>query len=501
MAFKSDIPTRLVTVRNGTIRTRVDPVTYLIDFGGIGTEVAYYSGWDLLDVAQPVVCQWKDEAGMWVILGLNGVPADEQPGDSTSGGEFSWGVSWHNRPVSDLVTGPAGDIVDPSVGQSPHWVEGTRTQNAAFLSETLGYAVSFNEWWRTEDGGATWDAGVGTAGTDPDTSQVASPTGSIFYRIAWDGREDDGIIHIGIDSSSGTSGLFYRELDVATNDADPIHFALSHAASSGSKSLGIVVAKNGDIFLAGTGFGTPVAAKATDGIGETWAAVSAPDLWSNECLGWWPDASASDPNDLIMFLYGSGAYKVRPYDHSLDSWGTQTSWTTGKASPTQLGNDSTRNHSTAYRPSDGHIFHALLDSNTPAGASVEFYDSIGSTFTPKTDVWAGGGSDWVRSCALTIDTNEVITCFYTRDPENADMQSANIYYKTSSDGGDTWSDEAEYTSGWQDHIGQLFVDPGPVAGWGFVAATVTTEGTAQSAAEPAGSEIVGYTGDEGTWSF
>ena len=83
MAFKSDIPSRDPFKRNGFVRARVDAVTYLVDFGGLGgTEVAFYPGSLLLSIGAGVTAEWKDEMGMWYIAGADSVIIANQSGET-----------------------------------------------------------------------------------------------------------------------------------------------------------------------------------------------------------------------------------------------------------------------------------------------------------------------------------------------------------------------------------------------------------------------------------
>jgi hypothetical protein len=70
--FPTDKPIRGSFTRKATISTRVTATTYLVDFGTPDgpTEIAFYSGFDLLNPGTQVICARMNETGSWRIVDI-----------------------------------------------------------------------------------------------------------------------------------------------------------------------------------------------------------------------------------------------------------------------------------------------------------------------------------------------------------------------------------------------------------------------------------------------
>lgn len=87
MTLKTDIPTRETHTRLGFVRARVTAVDYLVDFGEVQPEFAFYSGALLLSVGTAVICRWRGESAMWVITGLT---TESSPTEQVTAADVSY---------------------------------------------------------------------------------------------------------------------------------------------------------------------------------------------------------------------------------------------------------------------------------------------------------------------------------------------------------------------------------------------------------------------------
>lgn len=349
MAFKSDIPTRNVRSRSGFIRTRVDPVTYLVDFGGPqGPEVAYYSGATLLGVGQPVVADWLDEAGMWMITALSGEPleGDGEGGGGSGGGSSASATVYMGSGLFNLADGKAfygysyaspsfGDRIDYDSLPTGGVASLTPTPSGEFLWVRAGSFIRIYTLDLTLIASSSSISGSNSARlyTISETTAVMGvSTGSVHW-FEWDG--DATVTDIGTDSPSagvmeivvspdksqiaidGISGSDQRKMSVYEIDPGPSLGSLVARSSQHANqlSVGLAWSPDGTKISAGFRAGTRVATWPFDGtsFGAQYTPSEPPGAFANSGV---QESIDYSPDSKYLGVASTGTPWIQAYDQT-----------------------------------------------------------------------------------------------------------------------------------------------------------------------------------------
>lgn len=302
---------------------------------------------------------------------------------------------------------------------------------------------------KTTDYGVTWNINA-----------TAIKAGTIIGLAVWFDKWTPGdsgtLIHLAyVDSDS--DDVFYRQLETATDTlGTEISVFAGASASAPNSSLSITKSKAGRILIAYdiNGASTETGFYKSDDFPVTAFTVKSQTAFheaaSTDYYQLFP-ANLADTNDIWALFLDRSANEItlKTYDDSGDSWSaiaesaaimTCTEVAATTALPQMAG---------AVRSSDGNLILAAWDSMDTAGALLRVFDiTNASTITEKTKVIDDGATnanDDQALVAVGLDSvNGTIYVFYCGviAGTSTAYTSLPVYYKTSTDGGTTWSSAA-----------------------------------------------------------
>lgn len=317
---------------------------------------------------------------------------------------------------------------------------------------------------KSTDAGATWGAAV----TLTNRGSVGALAIDVYYE-RWNDTTNNPIAHVTWLADDGTRGLFYQWVDLSTETqqsaAAQLLAGFSPTPYGGLAAIG--VALNGDIHVVGVGPTTGFVPRhfiSTNG-GTSFSAAATFGIEQQNNIQILPDASTGDSADVLAIWsrYSDHTLYAVPWDNSASSWLTPAviNNSTWPAYEAVLPAETYANLATGYRRSDGHLFVlAYNGNNTGTPNTLRCFEIYGSgSITQRTDVLTG--SPYADSCGLTIapSTGDLWVA-YARDNGGASFTSMEVYYKTSSDDGVTWSTETLYSSE-SARMNMVYFDPSP----------------------------------------
>lgn len=294
---------------------------------------------------------------------------------------------------------------------------------------------------KSVDGGETWSAGVELL----DTTVVSI---DIYYE-RWGSLSAPPIVHVVGHDDSGSRGLYYNSINLATEvQGTPLEI-VSFSADPAGASSSVVVARNGDIhvYAAGAFIGQNHYIS-TDGGASFSASGSTLSVGQGDHLVLVPDYESADTADIAAILFDYSATDLLRYrwDDSAAAW---TVATTIDASVAQVLN---QNVAVALNRTTGHIkVLAFVAGSSPE--TLKSYDVYGTTVTARTNVLTSIADASI--CAVAINLQGHVYAFYSR--------AESVYYKVSTDDMVTWSTETAYSSVAASSVGAtvigIHVDP------------------------------------------
>ena len=324
----------------------------------------------------------------------------------------------------------------------------------AFTSPLIGYAFYITTAQviceKTTDGGQTW-AQILTLTTG---SETVSGLG-IWYD-EWTPAYSGTRIHVAFINTLADN-VYYRYLDTATDTLGAT--VTVHGTGTMVSGLNCVPsitrAKGGNLQIewgAGSAFGSH---RSTDN-GLTWSPRTNVREVDEDWAYVYP-ANAADPNDLIVVYtdISANAITVKEIDDSANTVSeSATIESVADQTSQQLGHS---HFGAAVRHSDGHLILATIDIRAAAGTSdFRVFDINGAaSIVEKTPIGLSRGNIWnpavfidqvtddiyvVYNGTLTFPSEQVL-CTTT-----AGTGQTAIYYKKSTDGGNTWGPEVLYSA-------------------------------------------------------
>lgn len=322
-----------------------------------------------------------------------------------------------------------------------------------FTTDQIGYSFFITAttvdlaYKKTTDGGTTWSAVVVI-----DTAVTGWTNVAVWYDQWTPGDTTGTKIHIAA-SDTTTDDIYYTFLDT---NGDTLKGSVV-AAVSGTTTLNaladgpptITKGASGNYFIAANFASTAggKVSKATDGTGDTWTDAT-PASWSSVAIDQIQLLPLSTDNDVIAIRADTANNDIdsRVYDEVGDAW--DTSWT----SIGSLTENTTYDQwfSASIKKSTGNVSLAVANQTNNAANDINFY-----SFTDSGRTWTQGGNlitndATVMMPATLIDENNAdIYVAYLRGTVEATM---GIYFRKSTDGGATWSDESVKLHGLSDDV-------------------------------------------------
>lgn len=315
----------------------------------------------------------------------------------------------------------------------PFW---TTSLRGAFFA--VDVSLDFSAYFTT-DGGSNWTKNNSEAGTHGRSAvwfdrQEVGNSGTLAHCVFLN------------DPGAGSSETFrYANYDISNDTWSAPVTITGSLTLSGAYSCFITGTKAGGLIA---GFANPAAtqsgaAKSTDG--ASWSAITSP--WESNAGDWaqgvWCDTDDDNDGAILFWDISADAISIKVYDDSGDSW-TETA-----VASSMVEHASLSSWSAATRLSDGKVIAYAWNAVDSATADLKGWElNINSVASPVvtgltdvvTDLAESGG------CAVYIDPNSnVIYCAYLKGGTWAATVDAK--YKSSADGGTTWSVEHVYSDG------------------------------------------------------
>ncbi|MEX0931667.1 MAG: hypothetical protein WDZ88_02870 [Candidatus Paceibacterota bacterium] len=323
-----------------------------------------------------------------------------------------------------------------------------------FVNDTKGYTFFVDSsnacvYASTTDAGATWSSPYVVDGIN--TSDCIRV--NVWYDRWTPGNTTGEIIHIST-IDTGDDDIFYTELD--TSD-DTISTTVVATTQSGT-------------FAAGTNFHSVT--RASDG--DIYMAVNdASDSWIVSCSGTCTNAGnwseitnphdlQNDWNILLPLLSGeimSIRYDVSDNDYDYQIW-NGTSWSGSWVTiDTSSGENTTydAHYGATVDVRTGDVYMSYITDNGTLGTDddirVAVYDYNTGSWTQKTNVLTNDSKGLTDTKIAINQHSNKLYVVYTGMTNTGDTTTGNVYYKTSDNGGDTWSSEVQVNSSASDLYG------------------------------------------------
>lgn len=301
-------------------------------------------------------------------------------------------------------------------GRSQIWLDATTVYQ---FYPTLGLYYQ-----KSVDAGATWGTAVEIL--------PSTPVNVDIYYERWGSLSAPPIVHVVSHDDTGTRGLFYNHLNLATEvQGTPIQIVSFSADPSGGV-LSVCVARNGDVhaYLYGAVAGN-YHYISSDGGASFSSSGSTLAVGQADNLVLVPDFQSADTADLVAILYDYSATDLLRFQWD-DSAGAWSSSTTIDASVAQ---NLTQNTCVAVNRTTGHI-KVLAFTAGSSPETLKSYDVYGATVTARTNVLTSIANASI--CAIAINLIGHVYAFYSR--------AESVYYKVSTDDMVTWGVETAYSS-------------------------------------------------------
>lgn len=292
----------------------------------------------------------------------------------------------------------------------------------------------------SSDGGFGWvsPALIKATGTnsiaalwyDKDTP---SNTGTIIHIVYMDATSDD-ILYRPLDTAGGVVSL----------GTETTVFAGVSTGSLANTALSITRAIGGNLYVAfDMDGGTEVGFYRSTDAGGTWGArtdVNEPPGSDYYLLA---PGFAADTNDIICIYWDRSASEIsrKIYDDSANTWG-ETSIAT---SMTAIANStSSPQFSITVDDANNKILLVAWSNRLTVNADLRFWTIDESGIVEGTNVVLNSSGNQ-QGCAICLATDT--TTIYVFFGGASSGSDANIYYKTSTDAGSTWSAEVRLSNG------------------------------------------------------
>jgi len=297
---------------------------------------------------------------------------------------------------------------------------------------------------KTTNGGLNWSP-----------SQVIDTTIAYWVNVAvwydqWTPGDTSGTkIHIAA-SDYGTDDVYYTYLDTASDTlkgsvvtAVPGSTTLTVAAD-GPPSI---TKGGGDALFISANFTSTVGGKvykSTDGAGDSWTNTN-PTSWSSVAI---------DQIQLLPLLTGDDIIAIRAdtanddIDYQIYDETTTDQWSGSWTSISSLTENTTYDNwfSATIKKSTGDVYLTFANYTNNTANDIEFWSfdesDRGSGFTPGANVYDNSNTVLSPVPIVEEDTGDIYVAYARGTLAN----TMRVYYKSSSDGGTSWSDESSTVS-------------------------------------------------------
>ena len=295
-------------------------------------------------------------------------------------------------------------------------------------------------WMASYDSGFSWSAKV----------LVKAVANNSLYSVwfdRWTPGDTGLVVHIAYAEATGDDVL-YRPFDISTETlgTETTIFAGTSTGSVANMCVSITKAIGGNLYcLFDIDGGTETGFYRSTDAGGTWGSLSNTAEGGDYFL--LAPGFAADTQDILCIFWDRSASEIsrKIYDDSGDSW-AETSISTGMTSIANT--TSASQFSISVDDANNKILLAAWTNRNTVNADLKFWTIDESSITAGTDVVLNSGGNQC-SCALSlVVSSSTIYCFYIGKADGSETigSSVGVYYKTSADGGTTWSAETTASS-------------------------------------------------------
>ena len=295
-------------------------------------------------------------------------------------------------------------------------------------------------WMVSYDSGFSWSAKV----------LVKAVANNSLYSVwfdRWTPGDTGLVVHIAYAEATGDDVL-YRPFDISTETlgTETTIFAGTSTGSVANMCVSITKAIGGNLYcLFDIDGGTETGFYRSTDAGGTWGSLSNTAEGGDYFL--LAPGFAADTQDILCIFWDRSASEIsrKIYDDSGDSW-AETSISTGMTSIANT--TSASQFSISVDDANNKILLAAWTNRNTVNADLKFWTIDESSITAGTDVVLNSGGNQC-SCALSlVVSSSTIYCFYIGKADGSETigSSVGVYYKTSADGGTTWSAETTASS-------------------------------------------------------
>lgn len=413
------------------------------------------NAWSTQTSALVVACALKESSTAWLALGGSVQWNVDLTGNRSTGRSDKEVASVATLPDTiGFYVNALADVADQTcsivVIRSP-LIESTvdddvldnlnehRGMKAVWTTQLIGYVFFLNaagvlQYRKTTDQGVTW----GTAVT------VYNPGGGTVMNFdlwydQWNaGKRKETQIHIALlwEFLNDDSWL-YIAFDVADDSftaASQIIQTIGISTDPSETTIAICKANGGYLYVASRHFGDPTNDqffRSMNG-GQTWDAFSDWGFNAIETRIKLFPAATADPNDIVLIedsIFFLGLYLFARWENATNSWGPATTFGSANSPPDYL------EFAGVIRHSDGSLFIAHWENFGNSTNDLRLTEITSTGTIQHTRVVENDSGGTLAGIAI-CQSSDTIFVFYGSGTIGSAMD---IFYKSSTDGGTTWS--------------------------------------------------------------
>lgn len=280
---------------------------------------------------------------------------------------------------------------------------------------------------------------------------------SVWYD-RWSGINAD-LAHV-VYTDSSSDDTFYRTLDCSNNTLGTERTVFAGASTTSAGVLSVTRARGGNIMVVTCiDDTTEYDTRKSTNLGVNWTSTTTDvyEAGSTDQLCLIPGWNA-DNQDVMAIFWDSSAdeISVKRYDDSADTW-TETSISTGMVESVSGTTTGFPHFAISVDLANSRNVLIAWTAVDTANADLKCWTIDDTTITGKTDVVLNSTDDQGLAAISIKDTTWTVYYVGKSDGSHSFNSDIAIYYKTSTNGGTTWSSEQELISNFKDNIVSIFV--------------------------------------------
>ena len=286
---------------------------------------------------------------------------------------------------------------------------------------------------KTVDGGDNWAATVNVSLGTPDTGEAIG----VWYD-RWTPGDTGTLIHIAFADDNVGRDVVWRSLDTATDTLSGQVVVIAGGGSASAFQIAITKARDGNLYIGWHSNDANISSdwRRSTTAGATWADPGDNPMESpTDSALFLPASNTGDDQDIWIIFHDNNdnQQSLKVWD---DSAGTITETTFGGTYVVPS------NWSATPRHSDGHIFGFFWTAGSGVSGDYECWEINGaSSITQRTDIRTADTNGFQSGCMIDNNTGRLYAVWCSNSAAGV------VNYKTSDDGGVTWSGTTQFSAG------------------------------------------------------